>query len=117
MFYSRIAIAVFVFVATIETLYWPLLPKPGTPYEWWEVKWLAQAGLYLGFVPLVLTSELSKWDLPDNFLQPTAWLLALAWALSVYWLVGLVLIRLLSRRRSASVAPENPGAHDTGATP
>jgi hypothetical protein len=74
-----------VLVASVQALYWPLFPKPGTPISWWQVEWLAHLGNYLGapVLVLVLLSPLS--GLAQDFL---VWLCVLIWCAAVYLIVG-----------------------------
>jgi hypothetical protein len=83
----KILAFVVVLFCTVQALYWPLLPKPGTVYSWWQLNWAAEAGFVLGApaLALALLSPLSGvWQ--DVFLV----LMALLWALLVSFLVRIV---------------------------
>ena len=76
--------AVFVLVCTIQALYWPLIMKPGTILDWWQVKWLAQLGYFIGIPVMILT----KW-----FNAPILWVGSILWALIIYCILMLICTR------------------------
>ena len=82
--------AAIVFIASVQALYWPLIPKPGTPISWWQVEWLANLGMYLG-APVMVLVFLSP--LSDLAHQMLAWISALLWSAVVYLLVGFIVKR------------------------
>jgi len=43
----------FVFLSTIQAIYWPIL-KSGKQLDWWQIHWMAQVGFYVGSIPLAL---------------------------------------------------------------
>jgi len=77
---ARVAFSVFVLLCTIQMIYWPLLMKPGTQLDWWQVRWLAQTGYVLGFGPLIL----SRW-VGGHALVAAAFI----WAVAIFFLTGL----------------------------
>lgn len=89
----RFSLAAFVFVATIQALYWPLLPKPGTTYRWWQIHWLAGSGMVVGLPVLFLSNWIGEFGL---------WVATLVWAALVYFLSGLV--RQVLRRGSHAIS-------------
>ena len=101
MFVVKTAISAFVFLCTLEALYWPYMMKPGTVLPWWQVEQLAMVGLVVGFpaVAIVLAVGLSS---PPDFLFPTLPIAtSIAWSASVYWLIGVV-VRLRAKKRLTS---------------
>ncbi|HTJ78844.1 MAG TPA: hypothetical protein VL357_07580 [Rariglobus sp.] len=88
-FFIRSAIAMFVFVCSIEAQHWPLfLMKPGTELEWWQVKWLAKTGDLVGFPVMVATFALGELRLPQTIRSIAYPLCAILWAACVYLLLG-----------------------------
>ena len=83
----RIVVCGLIFICGIEALYWPLLPKPGTIYAWWQIGALAKAGWYLAFAPLGLTVWLGKFT-SSQVTEAVGWVLNVAWALGLFWLTG-----------------------------
>lgn len=77
---SRIAVSGFVLLCTVQALYWPLLMKPGTELDWWQVHWLAQTGYVLGLPVMVLAVLLGG---------KVQLLIAVLWSACVYWLLGI----------------------------
>jgi len=47
-------VGVFVFITTVEAMFWPLKLAPGHHPAWWQIEWLAVLGFFLGCVPLFL---------------------------------------------------------------
>jgi hypothetical protein len=88
-FFIRSGVAMFVFVCSIEALHWPLLMKPGTELEWWQVKWLAKTGDWVGFPVMVATLALGDLPLPLTIRSIVFPLCAILWAACVYLLLGL----------------------------
>lgn len=70
-------ITTFVFLCTVQALYWPLLMKPGTELGWWQIGWMAKVGYILGAPVMVLAFWVSGLVLV---------LAAALWSLLVYWL-------------------------------
>jgi hypothetical protein len=78
--YMTVAILVFaaVLFCTVQALYWPLLPKPGTEYGWWQLKPAARAGFVLGapvFTLVMCSPIIGAWQ------EVFGVSLALLWAL------------------------------------
>jgi len=95
--FSRLArgvVAAFVFVCTVEALYWPLLPKPGTPLEWWQVHWLATIGEYVGLPVMGAAFALGHLRLPQYAYSALFPLCALIWA----WFVYLILAAFFQKK-------------------
>jgi hypothetical protein len=92
---SRIAFCVFVFICSIEALYWPIEMEPGTKLQWWQVHSLAELGYFLGCIPLVCIL-LASGLVPLPILP---WLFIVCWTLFLFWLSGLF-IKLLSRGKA-----------------
>jgi hypothetical protein len=93
-------VAAFVFIATLTSFYWPIIPTPGTVHHWWQIGWLARSGLYyIGFVPLVCAYALGMWGVLETDVEIAvgAWILALGWSSLVYWALGVVDVMLGSR--------------------
>jgi len=76
----RVMFAAFVFLCTVEAVYWPVIMIPGTRLEWWQVKWLAQLGCVLGFGPILLCRWVGGWVLL---------LVAMIWTLVVFFVTGM----------------------------
>jgi hypothetical protein len=94
---TRAALAAFVFLCTVQALYWPIIMKPGTPIGWWQLEPLATLGLYLG-APVLLA--IGKLRLPDAAQTILAWSLSFAWAALVFVALGAA-GRALSKTRPA----------------
>jgi hypothetical protein len=85
---TRIVASVAVAFFTVQALYWPLIPKPGTEFYWWQLKWAAEIGYFVGapVIGIVLLSPLQG---------PAQHLLALG--LTAIWFVVIFLaIRSIS---------------------
>jgi len=74
----------FVLLCTLQALYWPLLPKPGTVIEWWQVGSLAKVGFFVGAPVLVAITKSSLSGLPQTLL---GWSLAFMWAAVVFFVL------------------------------
>jgi hypothetical protein len=83
----QVLTVVAVFFCTVQALYWPLIPKPGTEYGWWQLKWAAQAGYVLGAPVLALATVSPFEGAAQNVFVV---LLALLWALLLCFLVNVV---------------------------
>ena len=66
-----------VMLCTVQALYWPLLPKPGTVIEWWQVGVLAKIGFLVGAPALIVIAKSPLSGLPQTLL---AWSLSFIWA-------------------------------------
>ena len=72
-------VGVFVFITTTEAMLWPIKLGLGQHPEWWQIKWLAVLGFFLGCVPLVLGGLFSIGQSPAiSFL--VFFLFSIAWA-------------------------------------
>jgi hypothetical protein len=95
-------VAAGVFVCTIQMAYWPLLAKPGTTYEWWRVKWMADAGAYVGMP--VLYVRIAIIMLPSIGINGAAdvliWICTVLWA-AVVWMVVRLFFRAFDARPGA----------------
>ena len=89
-FLTRLLISAFVLVCTIQALYWPILMKPGTQLDWWQIGWLARLGSWLGYIPLAVALGTGS--------QLAAWVSALVWAFLIFWGLG-ILFRSISGSR------------------
>ena len=90
-FTLRIVGAAFVFACTVQMIHWPLLMKPGTPIEWWQVSWMARVGEIVGLPVLVASLPVSRLDLPAPGASVVLHLLAVAWSIFLFWLAGRIL--------------------------
>jgi hypothetical protein len=86
---AGLALAVLAF--TVEALYWPILLKPGTVLGWWQVKWAADIGYFIG-PPAVIAAATSPFRGATGRLY--VWICALAWALIVFACARFVLGRI-----------------------
>lgn len=92
--------AVIVFITSVQALYWPLFPKPGTPVSWWQVELLAHLGNFLG-APVMVVVLLSP--LSGLAQESFAWLCVLIWCAVVYLVVGAI-VRRFRQRPTAGAA-------------
>lgn len=76
--------ACFVCVCSIEALYWPLVMKPGTELDWWQVRWLAKAGYFVGFPVTGAAFAIGMLHLPRILTHVAGLLIAAAWAIIVF---------------------------------
>jgi hypothetical protein len=89
-FALRLLGVAFVFVCTVQMLHWPLLPKPGTPLDWWQVRWMARVGVFVGFPVLGAMFPLGRLGISSAVTSAHLHTLALAWSLLLFWLSGRV---------------------------
>ena len=76
-----------VFICTVQALYWPLLLKPGTVIEWWQVGYLAKIGMFAGAPVLIVIAKSQLTGVAQTLL---AWCLAFIWAGVIYYALRLV---------------------------
>ncbi|MGE5098680.1 MAG: hypothetical protein ACM3SX_01730 [Deltaproteobacteria bacterium] len=74
-------IAGIVLAFTIQAIYWPILLKPGTELDWWQAKWAADVGYFVG-APAILALAASPFVGAMSHVY--AWACALVWALVVF---------------------------------
>lgn len=95
-------IALLILAFTIQAIYWPILLKPGTVLDWWQAKWAAKVGYFVG-APAIVAVAASPFAGAMSHVY--AWTCALAWALVVFAGARLIFggcVRSLRRaRRSA----------------
>jgi Sec-independent protein secretion pathway component TatC len=74
---------------TLQAVYWPLIMKPGTELQFWQMQWAAEIGYRVGaaVVTAVMMSPLT--GLMQDVL---AIALSILWAIAVVWVIN-VLIR------------------------
>lgn len=84
---GRLIASGLVLICTLQAVYWPLLFKPGTVLEWWQVKFLANVGYYIG-APVVIAISVSP--LSGTVQNMLAWGLACIWACITYFLIGFI---------------------------
>jgi hypothetical protein len=89
----RMGLAVLVLMCTVQALYWPLLMKPGTELQAWQVHSLAQIGYLVG-APVM---ALSIW-LNGGLLV----LAAVLWSAYIYWLAGMACKRDANSRKESN---------------
>jgi hypothetical protein len=87
----RFLSAAFVFVCTVQMLHWPLLPKPGTPIDWWQVRWMARVGEIVGLPVLGASLPVGRLGLPPPGTSVVLHLLAAIWSLFLFFLAGRIL--------------------------
>lgn len=98
-FIMRLIISGLVLLCTVQALYWPLLPKPGTVLEWWQVGFLAKLGLVVGAPVLIAIAQSPL----SGILQTSlGWGLAFIWAGVVYFVVGAVVSAINQRFHRAA---------------
>ena len=84
---GRGAVALFVFLCTVEAMYWPLLPKPGS-IRWWHVRWLAGVGYYVGSPAMFLAAAAGSVGAQAGVADAVGWLSGAMWALLIYSALG-----------------------------
>lgn len=67
----------FTFLCAMQTYFWPVVVKPSTVFEWWQVRWMAEVGALLAAPAFVVW-----WYFKLNF-----WVSALLWTVAIF--VGL----------------------------
>ena len=82
----RLSIATFVFVCTVEALYWPLIMKPGIQLSWWQNHWLANTGFWVGLPSCALVMLWNPFS--GVFSDMFGCLSAAAWAFIIFWIAG-----------------------------
>jgi hypothetical protein len=92
----RLVLSVLVLFCTLQAIYWPLIPKPGTVYEWWQVGVLAKIGFLVGAPVLFIVWKLR---LSTPAIVASGWFLALIWSAAIYYASGLV-IAVLARQKN-----------------
>lgn len=96
----QLAAAAVVSFLTLQAIYWPLIMKPGTELEFWQMRWAAELGYWVG-LPVVAATLVSPFA--GALQQLLVLILTGVWAAAAYWLVGYVLRRVyLGRRPSAT---------------
>ena len=80
----------------VQTLFWPLIMKPGTAIEWWQSYYAAQIGQYVG---LPVWFVLLQYPFEGKTQIVVAWILVVAWAALIFWLSGVVLKLFLGGRK------------------
>lgn len=88
-------IASFVFLCSVQALYWPLIPKPGTEIHWWQIEALAKLGYVIG-APVVLLVANSPLTGTSQVLL--GWGLSITWAVAVYYVLC-ALAKVIGQRK------------------
>ena len=99
VFAIRLLTSGLVLLCTLQALYWPLLPKPGTVLEWWQVGSLAKVGLFARAPVLLVVANSPLSGLPQTMF---GWSLAFIWAGVLYFAVGAIASALTERSRRAA---------------
>lgn len=83
---TRIAVASFVALCTIQMLLWPEFAKLAT-VQWWQLEWMAQVGRVVSFPVLMFYFFI---DVSESLV----WLVAALWVYFIFLLIG-PLVRIL----------------------
>ena len=83
-FAVRAMVPLFVFICTVEALHWPLVMKPGTELAWWQFRWLAMTGDYVGFPVVVATFAIGRIGLSSVIFQMVMYSLAALWTYCIF---------------------------------
>lgn len=83
--FLRIVVASFFFLCTVEAFFWPIVMKPGTHLEWWQIHFSAKIGYVIGFPALTAHFYLNV--LGMNLLGPDAIIISFFWAVIIYFLL------------------------------
>jgi hypothetical protein len=96
--FVRILIATIFLICTIEAFFWPIIMKPGTQLEFWQIHFLAQLGYVIGFPALVTHYYLNV--LGMNVSDSGAILISFIWAVIIY-----VLLTIFAKKNRNPVQP------------
>jgi hypothetical protein len=83
-FAVRATVSLFVLICTIEALHWPLVMKPGIQLAWWQVRWLAMTGDYVGFPVVVAAIAIGMIGLPSFIFHTVMYSLAALWTYCIF---------------------------------
>ena len=96
----QLTIAAAVCFFTLQAMYWPLIMKPGTPLEFWQIQWAAEVGYWIG-APVIAAILISPFS--GALQEVLVVVLTALWAAFIYWLVGYAFRRIyLARAPSAT---------------
>src|SRR5262245_17910966 len=87
-FLIRLIAATFIFACTIQPFFWPLLPKPGIQLEWWQVKWMAELGYYVGCGPVLVALYFDFLGFPSEGVVALYWIAAGLWCWLFFLMLG-----------------------------
>ena len=81
----QLAVGAVVYFLTVQAMYWPVIMKPGTEVQFWQMRWAAGIGYWVG-APAVAAISVSP--LSGMLQDILAHIFALIWAGVTYWLAG-----------------------------
>lgn len=75
------AICTLVLFCGWQAYYYPLIIKPGTIIEWWQIKWAADLGIFLALPAFVVPLKVSLGNIGG---QVVFWLGLFVWVSALY---------------------------------